>query len=109
MSEVSVRTLVAIAPVHKAPPNMNASGTPDKGMLAAALENVMRIVPPGLTVAIELKVMTKGWQAVALDWQVGSETAVTWYPEMGPVAAWAVPVLTVSVVVVTTMPVSEPP
>jgi len=40
-SAVSVRTLFEIAPVHKTPPDMNASGVPDKGILAAALENVI--------------------------------------------------------------------
>jgi len=105
-SEISVRTLAVMDPVHKTPPAMNASGIPDNGMFAPALENVMRTLPPAGTVAMELKVMTKGWQALGSDWQVGSETAVTWYPEMGPVAAVAA---VVSMVVVTLRPVSLPP
>ncbi len=50
--------------------------------------------------------MTKGWQSMALDRQVGKETAVTWYPEIGPVAAEA---MSVSVVVTTLIPLSSPP
>jgi len=50
--------------------------------------------------------MTKGWQSMALDRQVGKETAVTWYPEIGPVAAVAG---VTSAVVTTEIPKSFPP
>ncbi len=109
VSEVSVSTLFEISPVNNAPPNMKASGAPANGMLfelPTSVENVMTIVPPAGTVANELNVMTKFWHAVALDWQVGNETAVTSYPETGPVEARAA---VVSAVVVTLMPVSSPP
>lgn len=109
-SEVSVSTLLEMRPVNNAVPNMKASGAPASGMLTleakSEVENVMTIVPPAATVAKELNVMTKFWQAVVLDRQVGNETAVTWYPETGPV----VPVAAVaSAVVVTLMPTSLPP
>lgn len=109
VSEVSVSTLLRMDPVNNAPPNMKASGVPASGMFvptATSVENVMRIVPPNGTVAKELNVMTKFWQAVALDPQVGNETAVTWYPETGPEEVVAA---VVSAVVVTLMPVSSPP
>lgn len=108
-SEVSVSTLPAIAPVHNTPAEMNASGDPDNAIRSMLSEKVMRIVPPATTGATELNVMPNGWHAVVLDWHVGSDTAVTWYPEMGPEAPLAVPVSSVSVVVVTRIPSSEPP
>jgi hypothetical protein len=88
---------------------MKASGAPASGILVpdpTSVENVMTIVPLGATVAKELNVMTKFRQAVALDAQVGNETAVTWNPETGPVEPKPA---VVSVVVVTVMPSSSPP
>ena len=74
--------------LNKTVPIMNASETPDKGAIVAPVESAkcILIVPPGATVAVDMKVMTKGWHKVALIWQVGSVTAVTMYPEMDPVA-----------------------
>jgi len=108
-SEVSVSTFAVMPPVNNAVPNMKASGAPASGMLApepTSVENVMTILSPAFTVAKELNVMTKFWQAVVLDRQVGNETAVTWYPETGPVEPVAA---VVSAVVVTLMPTSLPP
>lgn len=112
VSEVSVSTLLEMAPVNNAAPIMKASGTPASGIFTpeagnkSDLANVMSIVPPGATVAKELNVMTKFRQAVALDAQVGNDTAVTWYPEMGPLEPVAA---MVSAVVTTLMPASLPP
>lgn len=84
-------TFAAMVPVNSTPPNMNASGTPDNGMEAspAELVKVIGIRVSAATVAVDMNVMTKGWQEFAfirLVSHVGNETAVTWYPEMGPVA-----------------------
>lgn len=84
-----VRTLVLMLPgKNKTPPIMNASETPIKGMVAVPTESAkyIMIVPPAETVTVDMKVMTKDWQEVALDIQVGSAAAVTMYPEMDPVA-----------------------
>lgn len=101
-------------PVHKTPAEMNASGIPDNAIRSFVSENVMRMVPPAETGATELNVMPNGWQSVALDRHVGSVTAVTWYPEIGPVAPLFDAVeSSVSVVVVTRIPtvvaLSSPP
>jgi len=85
-SEVSVSTFPVMDPVHKTPAEMNASGIPDNAIRVVASEKVMRMVWPAETGATELNVMPNGWQSVALDRHVGSVTAVTWYPEIGPVA-----------------------
>lgn len=60
-------TLVEMLPVNKTPPNMNASGFPDNGMAAPppALVKVIGMSTLGPTVAVDMNVMTKGWQELA--------------------------------------------
>jgi len=57
--------------VNKTPPIMNASETPVKGMVDKAtpfeLVKEITIDPLGPTVAVDMKVMTKGWQRVVLN------------------------------------------
>ncbi len=60
---VSVSTLVAMLPVNKTPWYMNAFGVPDNGIwvpVPALSVNVIRIVPPAITLARDVNVMTKG-------------------------------------------------
>jgi hypothetical protein len=68
-ADVRVRTLVLMLPtLNKTLPIMNASETPDKGMVAVPAESAkyILIVPPGATMAVDMKVMTKDWQEVVL-------------------------------------------
>lgn len=54
--------------LNKTLPIMNASETPDKGMVAVPAESAKYILidPPAATVAVDMKVMTTGWQEVVL-------------------------------------------
>lgn len=51
-------TLPKMLPVNRTPPNMNASGVPDNGME----EKVIGMSTLCATVAVDINVMTKGWQ-----------------------------------------------
>lgn len=56
-----------------------------------------------------MNVMTKGWQELAFDSQVGNETSVTVYPEMGPVGPLpCASTTTLPLLVTTVIPVSVP-
>jgi hypothetical protein len=62
-------TLPVMVPVIRTSPNMNASGTPDNGMEATPFKSVkvigIRVSAP--TVAVDMNVITKGWQEFASD------------------------------------------
>lgn len=90
---VNVRVFCAasIAPVMRAEPAMNASGTPAMGIFVKVMT---RVPPEAMVPAVELNPMTKFWHV--LLWHVGMETDVTWYPEMGPLGE---PELTASMLV----------
>lgn len=54
-------TFAEMIPVNRTPPNMNASGVPNNGME----EKVIGMSTPCPTVAVDINVMTKGWQEFA--------------------------------------------